>query len=243
MSHAADADNLMERFKSFLLRLAPGSDAQWWQADEEQVEKLQTHAQAPLPPFYRWFLQTMGEGAGPMPFDHAFARTVLNAYEDGAVPVRPNQIFICPLGDDMWPGWMYYDLDRPARGDFLLIQTRRKKAFTFAEYLATLAFLNLRVFSAPCYVYGSFQGKRPHIRHQLIPLLTAQGFTVAFETGPSVYLLERVDGSCMKISLGQDEEVDLFDLAGTGERVLKSMLELIAAETALEVKEGKWRNS
>src|SRR5688572_26883009 len=110
-------------FETLLLRLWPGVREECVGASPDEIQELEDYCGHTLPPFYRWFLQTMGQNLGPFRFprlDFAIS-TILSKYQSGLVSVDPRYVLIAWHSDPAMPNHLFYDLDAQARDDALVV--------------------------------------------------------------------------------------------------------------------------
>src|SRR5262245_7666820 len=122
--------------EALLLRVVPGLEQSWRGASAQDLSELERIAGRPLPECYRWFLARMGESMGPMryPTVDFSARGVLQAYASGAIARDSRYLLIGFEREELTPLHYYYDLDRPGRGDALVVRKLTPRDETHEQF-------------------------------------------------------------------------------------------------------------
>jgi len=153
-------------FERFLRSVVPDLDEQVEGASPAEIASVEALAGHELPPFYRWFLATMGRSMGPLSMGIDLSiDAVLGSYrdddDDDDLDEDSMRIGLVPEGDG--PGddaWLCYDLSRAARDDALVYCAGMVYGETLREVIARRAMaIVLRAFDRRC--DGSFTDHGP----------------------------------------------------------------------------------
>jgi hypothetical protein len=235
--------------EALLLRVVPHLAAGWQGASTREVAELEAVAGRPLPAFYRWFLSRMGKSMGPMryPTVDFSAQGVLEAYATGSIERSSRYLLIGYEREEITPLHYFYDLDRPARSDALVVRmlTPRDETHdqfeTFREMLAWGELWAARVERAAQSCRGKLREVGGHPYRQLEPLLRRHGFDVPIETGAFCGLYERRDAILIGSGTPSDPpDAQAFALAGSDPATLSQLLSAITNETTVELTLSGW---
>jgi hypothetical protein len=241
---------LEDPLAKLLLRLDPDVARQWRGASAAQIEAIERIAGRPLPAFYRWFLERMGEDMGSMAYDLVdfSAETILSVYDSGDITPDGRHLLIGYNLDEVMPAHIFYNLDRPARDDCMVGQTEidefglQPTFETFREMLGWAKFTNRLVCRLPQVCTGVVSVSDGPVRPHVAAVMTELGFADLLPSGPFCALYERGD-IAMSFSGSPDKAPRLwvFDLGGPNEGDLRRVLGSLAVATSLEVKITEWK--
>lgn len=235
--------------EALLLRVVPGLATEWQGADASDVARIEAIAGRPLPPLYSWFLSRMGQNMGPMgyPTIDFSARGILSAYSAQRIERHARFLLIGYEHDEVSPLHYFYDLDRPARDDALVVRmlTPRDETHeqfeTFREMLAWGELYGQRVAKAPQQCRGTLRAASADLHAGLEPVLRRLGFATPIETGPHCGLYERADATLVCSGSPEDgPSPQTFSLGGSDAGVLGQILTAVANGAALDVTLSGW---
>lgn len=239
--------------EQLLLRVVPGLAAGWHGASDTDIERIEAIAGRPLPAVYRWFLAHLGVSMGPMryPTLDFSASGILSVYQSGRMEPHPRFLLIGYEHDEVTPLHYFYDLDRPARGDALVLRmlTPRDESHeqleqfeTLREMLAWGELWTHRVEPAPQLCRGNLRAPDADLHGRVAPVLGRLGFDTPIETGPFCGLYEAADAALV-CSGAPDAEpgTQSFNLGGADAGQLARILSALANEAALEVTPSAWQ--
>lgn len=239
--------------EALLLRIVPGLEAGWRGATEHEIERVEALAGRPLPALYRWFLARMGRSMGPMryPTVDFSAAGVIAVYTSGRIETHPRFLLIGYDDDELTPAHYFYDLDRPARADALVLRMltphdepheQLEQFETLREMLAWGELWTHRVEHAPQLCRGSLRAPDADLHGRVAPVLGRLGFDTPIETGPFCGLYEAADAALV-CSGAPDAEpgTQSFNLGGADAGQLARILSALANEAALEVTPSAWQ--
>jgi hypothetical protein len=237
--------------EQLLLRVVPGLATAWKGAAPADIDRLETLAGRPLPALYRWFLEHLGSSMGPMSYPTLdfSAAGILSRYAAGHIERHPRYLLIAYDDDDVTPAHYFYDLDRPARQDALVLRmlTPRDEPHdqleqfeTLREMLAWGELWAQRVEHAPQRLRGSLRAPSADLHHRLSPALRALGFDTPVETGGFCGLYERADAVLVCSSAPDAERGEQsFNLGGSDAGQLARISSAIA-DAGVEVTPTVW---
>lgn len=252
MAHAEPTVSETSRaLEQLLLRVVPGLGAAWQGAASGDIERLEGIAGRALPPLYRWFLVRMGAAMGPMAYpalDFSASR-ILTLYASGQVQPHPRYLLIAYDDDEVTPAHYFYDLDRQARDDALVLRMltpldapheQLEQFETLREMLAWGELWANRVEAAQQRLRGSLRASDGALHERLGRALQGLGFETPVETGAYCGLYERGD-AVLVCSGPPDAEpgVQSFSLGGTDRGQLARITSAIA-DAALEITPTAW---
>jgi hypothetical protein len=235
--------------EGLLLRIVPNLAAGWQGASANEVAALEAIAHRPLPDFYRWFLERMGKSMGPMryPTVDFSAQGVLEAYAMGSIERDDRYLLIGYERDELTPLHYFYDLDRPARGDALVVRmlTPRDETHeqfeTLREMLAWGELWAARVEKAAQSCRGSLRAVSGDPYAALEPILRRLGFDTPIATGAFCGLYERADATLIGSGAPSDAPgTQSFALGGTDAATLGQLLSAIADDSTVEITLSGW---
>jgi hypothetical protein len=241
---------LEDPLEQLFLRIDPTLPQQWKGASAEQIDAIERIAGRPLPEFYRWFLERMGQDMGSIAYDSIdfSADVVLAMYEQGDVIADGRHLLIGYNEDDMMPTNIYYDLDRPARGDCMVGQKQLEEPVprptfeTFREMLGWAKYTNRRVRRLPQVCAGLVSvadgSARPHVDEVVKDL----GFSNLLLSGPFCSVHERADVAMSFMgSPGLSPRILTFDLGGPDAGTLRRLLGTFTLSGYLEIDVNEWK--
>jgi hypothetical protein len=237
------------RLEALLLRVVPDLPAGWQGAPASEVAELEAIASRPLPAFYQWFLSRMGKSMGPMryPTVDFSAQGILAAYASRAIERHPRYLLIGYERDEPTPLHFFYDLDRAARGDALVVRmlTPRDETHeqfeTLREMLAWGELWSARVEKAAQSCRGTLRGRGGSPYPVLDPILRRLGFDLPIETGAFCGLYERSDAVLIGSGTPSDApDAQSFALGGTDAASVGQLLSAISNEASLDVTLSAW---
>lgn len=235
--------------EALLLRIVPELAAGWQGATASEVSQLEAIAGRPLPDCYRWFLSRMGQSMGPMryPTVDFSAQGILAAYAERAIERHRRFLLIGYERDELMPLHYFYDLDRPARGDALVVRmlTPRDESHeqfeTLREMLAWGELWTQRVERAPQQCSGSLRAASGGPNEQLDAVMRRLGFVAPIETGAFCGLYERSDATLICSGNPSDSpNTATFSLGGLDAPSLGQVLSAISNESALAITLSTW---
>jgi len=240
----------VEPLESFLGRLVPGIDQDWQGASAEEMAAIEAIAGRPLPAFYRWFLARMGRDMGALSYatiDFSAAR-VLACYRDEIEAPDPRHLLIGYQNDPVVPMHIWYDLDRPNRGDARVLSREIGDPYsqpdfeTFREMLAWKALLNFKIQVQPSRCEGEIHARGEGMHAPLTAAMTALGFECPVPVGSFCGIFDRPDAAmiCNVTPRDDVETVLFFDLGGMEPGALRSILGVLATQASLDVKIDSW---
>lgn len=233
-------------------RLLPGCDQQWVGADPEEIDEYEYHIGQPLPPFYQWFLLTMGRSMGLLTHPRLDTRieTLLAIYRRGYQARRsPNatMMVVASDPDEVMPAYYYCDLSRPTRDDTLLCRSPPRGGHlqdvseTFREFLARLMFGRYMLNGRKQLCTGDFSHSSRWPLDEIEPVLKDLGFETYHRTGPrcGLYAREDVAVQCDIVPTKEPQPYIFFTLGGD-ELSIRQVLGLIGTKTAVEINVNRW---
>jgi hypothetical protein len=230
-------------------RLVPGCEAQWVPASLEQIEEFEELVGQPAPPFYRWFLMTMGRSMGPLSAPRRDMRieTLLSIYRDGFTPPYPKLLLVGSEPDDVMPIYLYCDLNRRVRDDALVCSldprggSRQDEFETLREKIAWGVFGRALLKGRPLQCAGRFTDSGCDVLGKLEPVLGSLGFETLHHTGPrcGLYAREDVALDCIVPPADHRQPYMFFEFGGD-ELAIRRVLGAIGTETVLEVSVQRW---
>jgi hypothetical protein len=235
--------------EALLLRIVPQLADRWAGASASQVSELEAIAGRPLPDFYHWFLSRLGKSMGPMryPTVDFSAQGVLSAYASGAIEPDGRFLLIGHERDELMPLHYFYDLDRPARGDALVVRMltprdeRHEQFETFREMLAWGELWAQRIEPAPQQCRGTLRAPSGPLYPALAPVLGRHGFAAPIETGAFCGLYERADATLVCSGTPSEQlEAQAFGLGGRDAATVAQILGAITSESGVEVRLSAW---
>ena len=198
---------MIDSFVALAEATVPGCANTWQGASEDEVDEIEFFAGRDLPPFYRWFLETMGEDMGSL--GHAYldlrAKTVLAAYNAFEFERRDGPLYIGRHPEPVFPFRQFLDLDAPSRDDAAVLEEpeaggERTRPFeTLREQLAWGMLVRCRLVTAPQQFIASVSSPGSDIVASLQPALRKLGWISMLETGRYCGLYERA-GSLLLLS-------------------------------------------
>lgn len=237
-----------DELEKLFLRLDPNSPQEWKSASAAQIDAIERIAGRPVPKFYSWFLDRMGEDMGSMSYGLVdfSARRVLSVYHEGELSPDGRRLLIGYNLDEVMPVHFFYDLDRPARDDCMVVQTEiddfcpRPTAETFREMLGWAKFTNRRVRKLPQVCEGSVSGPEGMVRPKVDAAMTDLGFSNLLRSGPFCGLYDRDDAAASFSGRPDLPPKSLsFRLGGSDVGSLRRILGSLASSD-LEVEVGEW---
>jgi hypothetical protein len=235
--------------EALLLRIVPQLGEHWLGATPSEVAEIEAIAGRPLPEFYRWFLSRLGTSMGPMryPTVDFSAQGVLSAYASRAIEPDARFLLIGHERDELMPLHYFYDLDRPARGDALVVRMltprdeRHEQFETFREMLAWGELWAQRIEPAPQQCRGTLRVASGTLHAALAPVLTRQGFSTPIETGELCGLFERADATLICSGTPSDRlESQACGLGGRDAATLAQLLDALTRESGVEATLSAW---
>jgi len=230
-------------------RLVPGFAKACRGASDEQIAALEALAQRPLPRFYRWFLSRVGVDMGPLEMrslDFSVDR-VKWCYASRLVKADGRLLLVAYATDPASPFHLYYDLERPARDDALLVKRHEfgKRLIghfeTLQEMLVWGLFSTERVTESPRWCAGIIADEEGEVVAKLAPVMERLGFTQPIVTGPYCGIFEREGVTLItEAELGDPPLRHGFELGGPDTTTLRHILGAMADQAALRVKVDEW---
>lgn len=236
-----------------LVQLLPSLPNERRGASQTEILRMEAIAGRPLPAFYRWFLETMGLGMGPLkyPTTDFSARRIISAYDNGEVAPDSRFFLIGFETDEESGAHFFYDLDAPARADALVVSryadgTSVTPLFeTFREQLAWTAMGAHRVRRLAQQCRGSFRAANGDVLFELTPIMESLGFVRPVPTGTFCGIFARDTSSAMVCRYKPNDrrtDCQFFHLGGPDAGNLRRILGAVAASSGLtvEIEERGW---
>ena len=241
---------LEDALERLFLRLDPDLPRQWRGASAAQIEAIERIVGRPLPAFYRWFLDRMGEDMGSMAYDLVdfSIETILAVYDEGHLTPDGRHLLIGCNRDEVMPVHIFYDLDRPARDDCMVGQSEIEDVDlqltfeTFREMLGWGQFTNRVVRRRPQVCSGTVSVPDGPVRPHVDAVMTNLGFSDLLPSGHFCALYERANIS-MSLAGAPDmaPRLSVFNLGGPDEGEVRRVLGSLAVAPGLEVKVTEWK--
>ena len=243
LEHEADVER-------FLTRLIPTLARGWRGAEDSQIARIEELAGRPLPGFYRWFLQKMGNSMGPLVYaslDFSAAR-IIQAYDECLVVPDPRYLLIAVESDPQMPLHQFYDLDTPMSDDALVISRPAEGGSgqvnfeTLREMLTWGALVNFRILKSAQTCKGNFKTNIANLMEQLEPSLNRLGFLPTLPVGRYCGLFERNDMAmaCSATPAPDDDRLLFFRLGGEDHGAMRKVLGEIALGAGVACKVKSW---
>jgi hypothetical protein len=242
--------DLEPEMEQFIRRLVPDT-TQLVGATEDELRRLETLAQRPLPAFHAWFLSRMGRRMGPLGFDRldCTVGTIISCYEEEDFVPDDRHLLIGYSTDEMRHLDLLYDLAFPARDDARVVQMEHSEGDdypqfeTFREMFAWSQFARLRVIRSPQRCLGVFIDDENDVLARLDPLMDSLGMQLPerIPKGSHCALYERPDAAMItRATVGKPPHVHAFTLGGGEARVLRRILGEVATQSTLRVQVTEW---
>jgi hypothetical protein len=235
--------------EALLLDLVPqGPD--WSGVGEQQIAQVEALAGRPLPPFYRWFLGRFGHTMGTFTYRSLdfSCKGILAAYAEQRVEYDPRYLLIAYDHDPAYPSHAFYDLDRPARDDALVVageyidEDELVPSFeTLREMIAWGALASHGVYKQPQRCAGMLQSTSGDVLPELDPVLRSFGLESAIETGRycGVYRGASID-FISKSTPGKNPRLQAFDMGASDATKIRRLLGEVTQQTSLELEISRW---
>jgi hypothetical protein len=247
MESPLDLEPEMERL---IRRLVP-DPSRLVGATEDEIRRVEAHAERALPSFYWWFLARMGRSMGPLAYPRMDCRasTILSNYEDGYFVPDGRRLLIGYSTDEMRPLHLFYDFEFPARDDARVVKMEDPDADdfpqfeTFREMVAWGKFANLRVLPSPQRCRGVFIDDENDVLARLHPVMETLGMQrpEGIRTGSHCAFYERQDAAMVtRATVGKPPRIHAFTLGGSDARVLRRILGEVAIQSTLRVEVSEW---
>ncbi len=241
---------MVESFVALAEAIVPGCANTWKGATEDQVDEIEFFAGRDLPPFYRWFLETMGEDMGSLGHDYLDlrAQTVLAAYNAFEFQRGDGLLFVGRHPEPVFPFRQFLDLKAPCREDAAVLEEPeaggdRTRVFeTLREQLAWGLLVRCRLTTAPQQFIGAVSSPGADVAAALKPALATLGWTSMLETGRYCGLYER-RGALLLLSNRVDPQrhETLVVQAGAPDSVtLRAALGELAVTADVKVEALRW---
>ncbi len=240
---------LEDPLEQLLLSIDPSLPLQWKGASAAQIEALERIAGRPLPEFYRWFLERMGTNMGSMSYDRVdfSAETILAIYENGDATPDGRHLVIGYDEDEVMQFHVLYDLDRPARGDCMVVRMepggRPEPAYeTLREMIGWGKFTTEVVHGRPQVSSGLLSVSDGPVRPHVDAVMTDLGFSNLLPSGPFCSLHDR-DGIAISFRGGpaMPPETIVFTIGGPDAGTLRRILGSFSVSGYLEVDVMEWK--
>jgi hypothetical protein len=240
---------LEDPLERVFLRMDPTLPDQWKGASAEQIDALERIAGRPLPEFYQWFLERMGMDMGSMAYDSIdfSAETILAVYENGDVTPDGRHLLIGYDEDELMQFHVFYDLDRPARVDCMVVQMELGSPpeavyETFREMIGYGNFTNRVVRSMPQACRGLVSVTDGPVRPHVDTVMKDLGFSDLLPSGLFCALYERGNLALSFTAMPDMPPTMLvFHLGGPDEGTLRRVLGSFAVSGYLEVEIREWK--
>lgn len=234
-----------QEIERLIARLTPDAHHEFIGATPEDIAAIEANAGRPLPPFYLWFLRRMGRYMGTLGYatiDLSVERVLLCYREEFEEP-DPRYLLIGYQCDPVVPMHIWYDLDRPARDDALVVSRAigddliQRDFETLREMLAYKFMFNYRLPQLRARCRGEFVADGPGVRARLEQAIELLKFEQPVPTGPYCGLFDRSDAAmlCHLSPDGGEDDVLFFNLGADSPGKMRRILGIITAETGLDV--------
>lgn len=241
-------------FEALMKRLVPGCEHTWEGATDEDLAALAEESFGEPPPFYQWFLRTMGRSMGTLAQKVQDMRisTILAAYRSSLVYPELDDLLIGRHPDEVAPNFILYQLGVPARDDALVVRhpddhpTRRWPVFeTLREMLAFHLMGRFGVTPRPVVCDVALYSDSDPVLEQLTPVMDSAGFTSPVQTGLYCGLFESEAAMLIGHSTPRpgDERLLFCELGTQTEAAARQLLGRIGMETSLRVETSRWKRS
>ena len=234
-----------EEIERLIARLVPDAPQGWIGATAEDIAAIEANAGRPLPPFYLWFLTRMGRHMGALDYvtlDFSVERILL-CYREELEEPDPRYLLIGYQSDPIVPMHVWYDLDRPSRGDALVVSRAigddlvQHDFETLREMLAYKLMLNYRLPALRARCRGEISTDGSDVRARLERAIAGLRFDQPVPTGPCCGLFDRPDAAmvCRSSPDGGEDDVLFFSLSADSPGALRRILGVITRKTGLHV--------
>jgi hypothetical protein len=239
-------------FVALMKRLVPGCERTWEGATDQDLAALAEETLGEPPPFYQWFLRTMGRSMGTLAQRVQDMRisSILAAYRSSLVYPQLDDLLIACHPDEVAPRFTLYQLGVPTREDALVVSypdghpTQLRPDFeTLREMLAWQLMLRFGVRPSPVVCDVKLSSESDSVAEQLMPVMNAAGFTSPIQTGLYCGLFESEDAMMIgHLTPRPGNERLLFCKLGTqSESAARQLLGRIGMETSLRVETSQWK--
>jgi hypothetical protein len=240
---------LEDPLEPIFLRIDPTLPQQWKGASAEQIDALERIAGRPLPEFYRWFLERMGTDMGSVAYDRVdfSAETILAIYENGDVTPDGRHLLIGYDEDELMQFHIFYDLDRPARGDCMAVQMELGSSpqpvyETFREMIAWGNFTNRLIRKLPQVCSGLVSVSDGPVRPHVDAIMKDLGFSDLLPSGPFCSLHEHGDVAMSYMGAPHmAPRMLVFTLGGPDPGTLRRILGSFTVSGNLEIDVKEWK--
>ena len=242
----------LDALEHLFLRLDPNLPREWKGASLAQIDAIERIAGRPLPTFYRWFLERMGEDMGSMSYDLVdfSVETILAVYDNAGITPDGRHLLIGYNEDEIMPVHIFYDLDRPARDDCMVGQMEIDSHYpqptfeTFREMLGWAKFTNRRVRRQVQVCSGIVSVSDGVVRPRVDAVMQELGFADLLPSGPFCALYELGD-IAMSYTGAPDmpPRMLVFNLGGPDVGGLRRIVGSLATAGDLEVEVNEWKPS
>jgi hypothetical protein len=236
--------------EAFLLRLVPELAQGWEGVGREEIDRIEEVARRALPPFYRWFLGRFGGTMGPLRYRSLdfSCKGILAAYAKARVEPDPRYLLIAYDHDPVYSNHAFYDLDRPARDDALIVdgeyldEEELVPSFeTLREMIAWGALFTHGVRKHPQRCAGMLESSSEDARLQLGAVLEALGFENPIATGRYCGVFRGPGMDMVSRSRpGDSPHLQAFDLGAADATTIRRLLGEITSTTSLELRITEW---
>ena len=240
--------------EALMKRLVPGCESAWEGASPQELEALAEETLADPPPFYDWFLRTMGRSMGPLASKVQDTRieTILSMYRSSRIYPDLDHLLVAFHPEDIAPRVSLYDLRAPCRDDAMVVSApedrpdqRRPDFETMREMLAWQLMLRFAVQPRPFVCDLDLYSDSDPVLDALTPVMAAQGFTTPIATGSYCGLFEAEQSTLVGHTTPKPpKEQKLFCVLGAdSEALARQIVGKIGTETALRVEVSRWHRS
>lgn len=242
---------LEPEMEDLLETLVPGAENDMLGATKDQIEKIESLANQPLPKFYLWFLRRMGQKMGPFSYPSLdFSATrVISSYEGKLIPTHKRYFMIAFEKNQTMPLHLFYDLENRVRDDAAVVKSQDLYGSvlahfeTFREMFAWTKFARFRVFAFPQRCRGVLIEPNGAVKSVLDPLMADLGFSTpsSLPTGPYCGLYHGA-ASAMQVQAtpGKPPGILAFSFGGVDSRILRHIMGEIRSNSSLEVEIVEW---
>lgn len=230
-------------FEALLQRAYPGYEAQIQGCSAAEIEAIEQISPAPLPAFYRWFLQRFGRELGPLayPYTDFRAAAVLEYYAEdwnGTKPTLAHGLVIGCSTDPMWPN-LVYDLRYPARDD-ARVRMGTLGNETLREDLTWGVFLSAIIPTFPRICRGVISAGTESALDDLTEVMLRLGYVQPIPTGFRTRFFMGTDAAMMLDGDFDSNAALAFRFGATTSTRIREIFGVLCSEVNMEIWKLEW---
>lgn len=231
------------QFEALLEFAYPDYSSQIQGCSLRELEALEELSPAPLPSFYRWFMERFGRDPGPLahPYTDLRAEAILELYKDqyeGAKPSLEQGFIIGCSTDPMWPD-LRYDLRHPARDDARVVMSTIGRE-TLREMLVWGLFLREFIPRFAQTGRGMATSNVQSVLEDVGDVMADLGFVEPMATGQRTRFFKAQDAVFMFDGDFDTNSVMAFRFGASSATRAREVLGKLTAEVNLELKKLEW---